>query len=158
MENVDLESKHPEKVEFNTPPPITAPLPAYPTRINDALDPEPSAALISAVQALTLPIIRMQTTGQLPFLLRSLREGFYSRCRKLHLPIYHDGREISLHVYYEHAGVSTYKAEVSKWQCPLCALFESFPTREILGFHLERDHSEVYHEWQELDDSDVSTF
>ncbi|KAF8906729.1 hypothetical protein CPB84DRAFT_1844201 [Gymnopilus junonius] len=153
MDDLIPRSKPSERLVFNTPPPITVPLPTSPARVHDTFDSEPSTALLSAVQALTLPTIRMQTTKQLPFLLRNLRKGFYSRCRKFCLPIYHDGRDIVLQVHYEYAGGITYKAEVSKWQCPLCNLFGTFPTREMLNFHLQMDHLEVYYDWQELNDS-----
>src|ERR1700683_3453206 len=46
----------------------------------------PSNDLIAALEVLTLPSLRMQKTGQLPFLLRNLRRGFAGRCHQLGIP------------------------------------------------------------------------
>ncbi|KAF8958613.1 hypothetical protein BDZ97DRAFT_1761981 [Flammula alnicola] len=106
-----------------------------PTTLASCLPPEsqmrrerPPDSLIEALEALTLGPIRMQATGQLPFLLRNLRKGFIQRL-------------------YEHGDDTTYQAEVSEWLCPFCELFGRFNTWEMLNFHLKCDHFKVAYAW-----------
>ena len=154
-------STPPEIMILDSPPRITIPLPqidhdlinistARPSSI------EPPDELIIALEPITLSTIRMQKTHQLPFLLRNVREGFLSRCRVLGVPIYSDNRRLSLCVRYDYVAGLTYKTDISEWLCPLCELHGAFRTREMLACHLQWDHPEVFSEWGQMDDTEVS--
>ncbi|KAF9558211.1 hypothetical protein CPC08DRAFT_563452 [Agrocybe pediades] len=119
---------------------------------------QPSDDLIAAFGNLSLSTLRMQTTRQLPFLVRNLRQGFLARCRKLSVPIYHGNREIDLQIQYQFAGGHVYEADLDSWRCPLCDLLGEIRTREMLDCHMQWDHSEVYYEWQYLDDSEKNNW
>ena len=151
----------PEIMILNTPPGITIPLPQIdPDLVNapaaQSSSIEPPEELITALESLTLSTIYMQKTHQLPFLLRNVREGFLSRCRVLGVPIYSDNRQLSLCVRYDYVAGLTYKTDISKWLCPLCELHGTFRTREMLACHLHWDHAEVFSEWGQMDDTEVS--
>ena len=151
----------PEIMILDSPPRITIPLPQIdPDLVNTPAAQSPSTKppdeLISALESLTLSTIRMQKTHQLPFLLRNVREGFLSRCRALSVPIYSDNRQLSLRVQYNYLAGLTYKTDISKWLCPLCELHGTFRTREMLDYHLQWDHAEVFSEWGQMDDTEVS--
>ena len=151
----------PEIMILDSPPKITIPLPQID---HDHVNPqtaeppsiEPPDELLTALESLTLSTIRMQKTHQLPFLLRNMREGFLSRCRALGVPIYSDNRQLSLCVRYDYVAGLTYKTDISKWLCPLCELHGTFRTREMLACHLQWDHAEVFSEWGQMDDTEVS--
>ena len=116
----------------------------------------PSDQLVAAVEALTLSSIRMQKTSQLPFLLRNLRHGFLLRCRRLQVPVYSDGRDISFSVHYNHLDDGVYQVDgLSAWHCPLCDLLGTIKTREMLNCHLHWDHPEVFFEWEDIDGTAV---
>ena len=151
----------PQIMILDSPPRITIPLPQIdPDLVNiPAAQPpsiEPPDELITALESLTLSTIRMQKTHQLPFLLRNVREGFLSRCRVLGVPIYSNNRQLSLCVRYDYVAGLTYKTDISKWLCPLCELHGTFRTREMLACHLQWDHAEVFSEWGQMDDAEVS--
>ncbi|KAF8804635.1 hypothetical protein BYT27DRAFT_7107484 [Phlegmacium glaucopus] len=149
----------PEIMLLDRPPRITIPLPQIdPDLVNTpaAQSTKPPDELISALESLTLSTIRMQKTHQLPFLLRNVREGFLSRCRVLSVPIYSDNRQLSIRVQYNYLAGLTYKADISKWLCPLCELHGIFRTREMLDCHLRWDHAEVFSEWEQIDDTEES--
>ena len=151
----------PEIMILDSPPRITIPLPQIdPDLVNTSTahppSIEPPEELITALESLTLSTIRMQNTRQLPFLLRNVREGFLSRCRVLGVPIYSDNRQLSLCVRYDYVAGVTYKTDISKWLCPLCELHGTFRTREMLACHLQWDHAEVFSEWGQMDDTEVS--
>lgn len=44
---------------------------------------------------------------------------------------------------------------MTEWCCPLCQLHEPFKTRDVLVFHLRRDHSEVQVSWTETGPKNV---
>ena len=151
----------PEIMILDSPPRITIPLPQIDLTLENtpavqSTSNEPPDELVTALESLTLPTIRMQKTHQLPFLLRNLREGFLSRCRALGVPIYSDNRQLSLCVQYDYVAGLTYKIDISEWLCPLCELHGSFRTREMLDCHLLWDHAEVFSEWGQMDDTEVS--
>ena len=153
----------PEIMMLDSPPRITIPLPQIDRDLvnnSTAQSPsvEPPDELITALEPLTLSTIRMQKTKQLPFLLRNVREGFLSRCRALGVPIYSDNRQLSLCVRYDYVAGLTYETDISKWLCPLCELHGTFRTREMLACHLQWDHAEVFSEWGQMDDTEVSGF
>jgi hypothetical protein len=171
--DVDMEAPYrpvrartpPEIMILDSPPRITISLPQIdPDLVNtpavQSRSIEPPDELITALQSLTLSTIRMQKTHQLPFLLRNLRQGFLSRCRVLGVPIYSDNdeRQLSLCVRYDYVAGLTYKTDISKWLCPLCELHGTFRTREMLACHLQWDHAEVFSEWGQMDDTEVSWF
>jgi hypothetical protein len=137
----------PEIILLDVPPATTAPV--IPSKV-------PSDQLVAAVEALTLSSIRMQKTSQLPFLLRNLRHGFLLRCRRLQVPVYNDGRDVSFSVHYSYLDDAVYQVDgLSAWLCPLCNLLGTLKTREMLDCHLRWDHLEVYFEWQDIDETPV---
>ena len=168
--DVDMEESPPRPLRSPTPPSImildsppriTIPLPQIdrdlvntPTSQSPSI--EPPDELITALESFTLSTIRMQKTHQLPFLLRNVREGFLSRCRTLGVPIYSDNRRLSLCVRYDYVAGLTYKTDISKWLCPLCEIHGTFRTREMLACHLQWDHAEVFSEWGQMGDTEVS--
>ncbi|KAF8191132.1 hypothetical protein BJ912DRAFT_964139 [Pholiota molesta] len=129
---------------------------ASPVPDRQLVDPqaEPPAGLIAAVEALTLSAIRMQKTKQLPFLLRNLRHGFLKRCRKLQVPVFTDGRKVSLELVYEHVAGVRYETRIEAWCCPLCDLLGMVKTQEMLECHLRWDHAEVFCEWQKKEETE----
>jgi hypothetical protein len=132
----------PEIILLDVPPASTAP--AVSSKV-------PSDQLVAAVEALTLSSIRMQKTSQLPFLLRNLRHGFLLRCRRLQVPVYSDGRDLSFSVHYNHLDDGVYQVDgLSAWHCPLCDLLGTIKTREMLNCHLRWDHPEVFFEWEDI--------
>ncbi|KAI0945062.1 hypothetical protein AcW1_001844 [Taiwanofungus camphoratus] len=126
--------------------------------------------LMAALDSLTIKTVRLKEYRQLPFLLRNLRRGFRHRCQLAgvttgpkQLPsapvsiLYRycldddelveldaNGREI--HQYAERMG------STREWECPLCPLHGQFNTREMLQFHLRRDHQEVKVIWTRPED------
>ena len=136
---------------LDRPPESVAP--AVPSGRNPKV---PSDQLVAAVEALTLSSIRMQKTSQLPFLLRNIRHGFLLRCRRLQVPVYTDGRDLSFSVQYSYLDDGVYQVDgLSAWLCPLCNLLGALKTREMLDCHLRWDHPEVYCEWQGIDETPV---
>ncbi|KAJ3507036.1 hypothetical protein NLJ89_g6530 [Agrocybe chaxingu] len=148
----------PQILLLDTPPKITIPLPQIDPApvivIDEITRPDPPDELVAALEALSLPSIRMQSTRQLPFLRRSLRRGFSKLCLGLEIDIYSNEKEVSLTVLYEYAGGISHETEVSDWLCPLCELFGSFETKEMLECHLSWDHAEVFHEWHKFDEDE----
>lgn len=157
-ENVERREDNRHSSKFNPAPRITIPLPQVKIEPDD--DPigqlYPSEELLNALEALTLNSIRIQSTRQLPFLRRNLRQGFFRRCRDLHIPIYSDHKTISLRVNYEYIDGIVFHAEIDEWLCPLCNIFGKFVTRAMLNCHLEWDHREVFCEWERVEETDVS--
>jgi hypothetical protein len=155
-------STPPEIMMLDSPPRITIPLPQIDRNLVNTpnAQPQPSIEppdeLITGLESFTLSTIRMQKTRQLPFLLRNVREGFLSRCRVLGVPIYSDNRQLSLCVTYDYVAGLTYKTDISKWLCPLCELHGAFRTREMLACHLRWDHGEIFSEWGQISDREVS--
>jgi len=144
-------SKEPAIFLLDRPPESVAP--AVPSGKDPKVPPD---QLVAAVEALTLSSIRMQKTSQLPFLLRNLRYGFLLRCRRLQVPVYTDGRDLSFSVQYSYLDDSVYQVDgLSAWLCPLCSLLGTLKTREMLDCHLRWDHPEVYCEWQGIDETPV---
>ena len=157
MTNAELDPRPSPIVIVDSPPVITAPLPK-----NDVVEEhkptvliEPSEALISAFEAISLSTIRVHQTCQLPFLVRNLRWGFMHRCRELHVPIYPDNSEIDLQIFYEFIGGHVYQTEIDRWGCPMCDFLGNIRTREMLDCHLRWDHPEIYYEWQYMEYSEV---
>ncbi|KAF9486280.1 hypothetical protein BDN70DRAFT_870376 [Pholiota conissans] len=128
------------------PPPNASPTPVR--DLTATLHTEPPSDLIAAVEALTLSATRMQQTKQLPFLVRNLRRGFLKRCRKLQVPIFTDGRKVSLDLVYDYIAGVSYQTQINAWCCPLCDLLGVVKTQEMLECHLRWDHKEVFCEWQ----------
>jgi hypothetical protein len=130
----------------------------------------PSNNLIAALEVLTLPSLRMQKTGQLPFLLRNLRRGFADRCHRLSLPTkpsthLKEPLEVQLTFRLQTGEMvfadsedhsDEYKTRMSSWNCPLCDLHGTFGTQAMLQKHIEWDHSEIKTRWTH--DNVVSTY
>lgn len=110
----------------------------------------PPDEIVNAIEALTLPCVRMQKSKSLPFMLRNLRRGFRHRCNMLGIPTRFREEGISVVVHYELSRDSkefVFETRVDKWLCPLCELFGSFPTRVTLANHLKWDHNELSFHW-----------
>jgi hypothetical protein len=121
----------------------------------------PSNKLVAALEVLTLPSLRMQKTGQLPFLLRNLRRGFADRCLLLGMPTkasVHSDKPLEVHLVFrlQTSGVvvddaggysDEYKTRMTSWNCPLCDLHGAFGTQAMLQRHIEWDHFEIKTKW-----------
>ncbi|KAF8970426.1 hypothetical protein BDZ97DRAFT_1791330 [Flammula alnicola] len=151
-EDFEAENNSSEQIQDDRPPDSDVDM-EEPMRGFDAPD-----ILIAAVEALSLSAVRMQGTSQLPFLLRNLREGFLKRCRKMQVPIFTDGRAVTLSVRYEYVAGAMYQTKVSSWRCPLCNFLGTLKTQEMLDCHLKWDHAEVYREWHKTDETDQIEF
>lgn len=121
-----------------------------------------------ALDALTLSEARMKQHKRLPFLLKNLRTGFLYHCQKngvrIAPPNAPRGAVKVVFKYYveaKDAGASTdsssdgreyqtYIGSMADWRCPMCELHKPFDTREMLMFHLGRDHAEVKVSWREI--------
>ncbi|RDX54799.1 hypothetical protein OH76DRAFT_999861 [Lentinus brumalis] len=124
--------------------------------------------LYRALDALTLSEARMQKRKRLPFLLKNLWKGFTYQCQRHGVrtspPNAPRGAVKVVFKYYLEANDSgassdsssdareyqTYVGSMADWRCPMCELHKPFPTREMLIFHLSRDHSEVKVSWREI--------
>ncbi|RPD56950.1 hypothetical protein L226DRAFT_554330 [Lentinus tigrinus ALCF2SS1-7] len=124
--------------------------------------------LLRALDALTLAEARLQKHKRLPFLLYNLEKGFADRCRRhgirVEPPNAPRGAVKVVFKYYleaKNSGASsdsgsdareyqTYVGSMVDWRCPMCELHKPFNTREMLNFHLARDHSEVKVSWKEI--------
>ncbi|KAI0698063.1 hypothetical protein C8T65DRAFT_661246 [Cerioporus squamosus] len=124
--------------------------------------------LLAALDALTLADARMQKRKRLPFLLRNLRKGFMYQCQRHGIrvapPNAPRGAVKVVFKYYletKDSGASsdsssdareyqTYVGSMADWRCPMCELHKPFATREMLIFHLSRDHSGVKASWREI--------
>ena len=152
--------------QLPSPPRVASPPARVPfTGTTAASQPEhtsaPSEELMLALEKLTLSSLRMQKTGQLPFLLRNLRRGFQNRCRLLGVPTGKISEEVvSVSVLYKYVVRSTrqehvYTARMTAWLCPLCELHGQFETKRMLEKHLDWDHHQVAVTWRR-DTSEVS--
>ena len=129
----------------------------------------PSNNLIAALEVFILPSLRMQKTGQLPFLLRNLRRGFADRCLLLGLstkPTVCSDELLEVQLIFrlqtnslvseDAEGFSDeYKTRMTSWNCPLCDLHGGFGVQAMLQKHIEWDHSEIETRW--MHDNEVST-
>ena len=129
----------------------------------------PSNKLIAALEFLMLPSLRMQKTGQLPFLLRNLRRAFVYRCRLLGIstkPTAFSDEPLKIWLIFRLQtngavleGPQGYSDEhrtcMTSWSCPLCDLHGRFETQAMLQKHIEWDHSAVGTRW--MHDNEVST-
>ncbi len=124
--------------------------------------------LYRALDALTLSEARMQKRKRLPFLLKNLWKGFMYQCQRHGVrtspPNAPRGAVKVVFKYYLEANDSgassdsstdareyqTYVGSMADWRCPMCELHKPFPTREMLLFHLSRDHTEVKVSWREI--------
>lgn len=153
-------SYSPPAVEILDAPRISA----HPLQLPPLLTPSPeltpSDDLVAALETLALSSIRMQSTKQLPFLLRNLRRGFQARCRVLNIPTTNTHEAFTVHVLYKYVAINStkhlYETKATDWLCPLCELHGSFPTRQMLASHLDWDHQEVDVEWEKVDDAEVN--
>lgn len=134
-----------------------------PSAESDSLDifderlPSPSNDLVAALEVLTLSPLRMQQTGQLPFLLRNLRCGFKSRCQQIGVATtsmarFDDSRQVEITFRLLKSGSDVeysdeYNTHTAPWNCPLCDFHGRFDTQSMLQKHLEWDHSEFKIVW-----------
>lgn len=116
----------------------------------------PSLELVAALEAITLSLLRMQETQQLPFLKRNLRRGFKLRCSQVNnnmpKPDHRAGAP-NLQLVYRlktdefDSNVYEYKSRHNSWSCPLCNLHGDMRSRQLLQMHLLWDHNELLPEW-----------
>lgn len=126
----------------------------------------PSTSLVSALEVITLASLRMQKTGQLPFLLRNLRRGFQHRCSLVDAKSTgrHDESAELLFTFRlikrgsssENEFSDEYSTRMNSWNCPLCDLHGQFKNIFMLKKHLEWDHFEVRTDWSCIDNLRVS--
>lgn len=126
---------------------------------------EDEDSLAQALDALTLAPSRLQQFKRLPFLLRNVRRGFGRRCKRAGIAtqpkdtpaapvgvVYRydwdaaGGADGEFDTESEHT-FEEWKGGMAEWTCPLCQLHGHFATREMLEFHLRRDHSETRPKW-----------
>lgn len=132
--------------------------------------------LKAALKALTLSGIRLKEYKRLPFLCRNVRRGFKIRCRKASVrtqPKEEPPARVKVLYRYSFDGENGSDASssssdlemyedkmggMSRWLCPLCQVYGVFDTREMLDFHLSRDHDTVKVSWTQpiVDDVRVS--
>lgn len=120
--------------------------------------------LISAFARLTVPT-RLRVHKCLPFLMRNLRLGFRVHCAAVGIPIYPkttppNPTRILYRYYLEDGGTSESPepdddweevvGESREWECPICDLHSSMNTRDMVVYHLQRDHAEVDASWEDL--------
>jgi hypothetical protein len=117
----------------------------------------PSSDMVAALGQLMLPSLRMQQTGQLPFLQRNLRRGFANRCFMLGVCTQlakKDGKPLRILLTFrlqtsgdDEAYRDEYQTRMTSWRCPLCDLHGGFAIQGMLLKHIEWDHSEVKTRW-----------
>jgi len=123
--------------------------------------------LMVALDALSLSTARLKEYKKLPFLMRNLRKGFLHRCQLVDIPtaprappkapvsvLYrYDASNDSRSIGFEDEEIQNEpdyeerEGRMLEWDCPLCQLHGHFDTREMLEFHLKRDHREVEVNW-----------
>lgn len=122
----------------------------------------PSLELVAALEHITLSLLRMQETQQLPFLKRNLRRGFKVRCSQVNDIIPKQDRgpgRPGLQLVYRlkkdqrDSEAYEYKSYQNSWSCPLCNLHGDMGSMPLLRMHLLWDHKEVPSEW--LRDNEV---
>ena len=128
--------------------------------------------LQDAFDARTLPEARLKEHGRLPFLLRNLRRGFVKACKRHNVSTVPsqppEGPVKVVYKYYLEAPSSgqseestdagsddgrehqTFVGCMKEWLCPVCQLHRPFTTRDVLVFHLKRDHKEFKMHWKEF--------
>ncbi|KAI0674536.1 hypothetical protein C8Q78DRAFT_1015392 [Trametes maxima] len=131
--------------------------------------------LLDAFDALTSGHVRLRERGRLPFLLRNLRAGFENRCLRGGVRVYPEQKpQAPVKVAYryfpdrydsEKAGDASSSSDeehqewvgrMTQWCCPLCQLHQPFRTRDMLVFHLRRDHSDVKVSWSKFNSEGIS--
>ena len=126
--------------------------------------------LQEAFDALTLPEARLKQYRRLPFLLRNLRRGFEKACNRRRIrttpPEQPEGAVKVVYKYYLEGSDSDDAANLAdssdegrekqmfvgsmgSWFCPMCSLHKLFARREMLVFHLVKDHPQVKVSWKE---------
>ncbi|KAL6303314.1 hypothetical protein BKA93DRAFT_789129 [Sparassis latifolia] len=130
--------------------------------------------LMAALNALTLPTVRLREYRRLPFLVRNLRRGFRHRCRLAGVqtqPVQPPPAPINVSYIYRPDNDETSEVpdgervdndeervgKMYQWECPLCQLHGQFNTRNMLTFHLGRDHDEVKFTWRETQIDDIQS-
>lgn len=120
--------------------------------------------LISAFARLTVPT-RLRLHKCLPFLTRNLRLGFRVHCAAVGIPTYpkttpQNPTRILYRYRLEDGGTSESPepdddweevvGESRGWECPICDLHNTMNTRDMVAYHLQRDHAEVEASWEDL--------
>ena len=113
--------------------------------------PSPSADLLKALEALTLTDVRLQKSHRLPFLVRNVREAFKARCQALQIATTKSAtsseQPTEVRLRYRLSDGDEFMGRMVDWLCPLCKLFGSFSTREMLDAHLKWDHPNCDINW-----------
>ncbi|KAH9849571.1 hypothetical protein C2E23DRAFT_838624 [Lenzites betulinus] len=130
--------------------------------------------LLDAFDAITSSALRLQEKKRLPFLLRNLRAGFERCCAQRGVRMhpeekpkaavevvyryYPDGYEEDEDSSDEEQEFQAQTGFMSEWYCPLCQLYTPFQTKDMLAFHLRRDHRDVKVSWTEVGVQDARSF
>lgn len=127
--------------------------------------------LLDAFDALTLGQLRLQQSRRLPFLRPNLWVGFEERCVRAGVRIhpaerpqhpvkvvyryYPDGHDEDEDSSDEEQEYQEWVGSMVEWCCPMCQLHNTFKTRDMLSFHLRRDHQQVNVSWTQSGQDDV---
>lgn len=68
---------------------------------------------------------------------------------------YPDGRDEDEDSSDEEQEYQEWVGSMVEWCCPLCQLHNTFKTRDMLSFHLRRDHQQVNVSWTQSGQDDV---
>lgn len=68
---------------------------------------------------------------------------------------YPDGRDEDEDSSNEEQEYQEWVGSMVEWYCPLCQLHNTFKTRDMLSFHLRRDHQQVNVSWTQSGQDDV---
>jgi hypothetical protein len=112
------------------------------------------SGLLAALGPLVFPAL-LHLHSALPFLGRNLRQCFIEHCRYEGIPTLPcTTSEINFQVIYrfrpdEECEWSECYGSRIEWRCPFCDFHGAFNTREMLAYHLDRDHYEVRKFWSQ---------
>lgn len=133
---------------------------------------EDHSDLIAAFGGLTIPT-RLRIHKCLPFLLRNLRAGFRAHCVAAGIPTHpRDKPKTPVRIVYryhlqdDHSSESSesddeWEEEVGEsyeWECPICDLHGTMNTRDMVVYHLQRDHTDAESSWEDLVKITVTSF
>ncbi|CCM01232.1 uncharacterized protein FIBRA_03280 [Fibroporia radiculosa] len=132
-------------------------------------DDDETEQLTSGMYDLTFRAERLRSYGRIPFLIRNLRKAFQRECELAGVPAEPpEPPEGPVSVIYRYAALNSdddtasdsegsdssereYKQRegiMYEWKCPLCRYHGNFARREVLEFHMKRDHSECTITWE----------
>ena len=104
----------------------------------------PSQFLLQALERMSLATSHLVGRNRLPFLRRNIRSSvkFSERSKSLKEQVTR-----SIIVAYRINDETSFEGHMNGYCCPLCTLFRSFDTRDLLDGHLKRDHGSCTFSW-----------